>query len=461
MEERIDFLPAGSKDLAWQESETDDGAAIALSTLLSALSAALDLTEGQPMGHAVRTCLIALRLAETLGLSPQEQADLHLSALLKDSGCSSNAARMCAIFGCDDIQAKADSKIQDWCRLSEAVKFAVTHTVPYASALERLRKLGELLRLPGRVMDILSEARCTRGAEIARSLGLSAAAAEAIYHLDEHWDGLGAIAGLRGSAIPLLSRILCLAQTMEVFSTTFGVESALAVARERSGRWFDPELVRAALDLSRDAAFWEAARTGPYELLEAMTTATVRGQSSEAGTDSVCNAFASIVDAKSSFTAEHSSRVAEVAVLISARIGLNASRQRRLYRAGLLHDLGKLAVSNLILDKPGKLDDNEMAAIMQHPLHTEQILKRIPAFDRLTAIAAAHHERLDGSGYHRGVSGDGLDLDMRILAVADVYDALSADRPYRAALSQEKVRSILREESGSRLDPACVEALWS
>ena len=440
--------------------ETAPRVSLTLSCLLSSLSRALDLTEGQPMGHAVKTCLIGLRIGTALGVPDDMLASLHLALLLKDAGCSSNAARMFAVFGCDDQEAKQDAKIRDWCRLTEAVKYAVRHTAPTAPFPERLRRLRELTRMPGRVMDALTEARCTRGAGIARQLGLDPLAAEAIYCLDEHWDGRGAPLGRAGQEIPLLARLGGLAQTIEVFATTFGPAEAFAVARRRAGQWFDPMLVRASEPLEHDARFWEALNAFPLRLLEEWTGDLLRDRLSDADVDNVCDAFASIVDAKSSFTAEHSSRVSDIAVQTGCRLGFPAERLVELRRAGLLHDLGKLAVPNLILDKPGALTGEEFAVIQRHPFYTEQVLMNIPSFARITEVAAAHHEKLDGSGYFRGLSAPDLDFDMRVLAAADMYDALTADRPYRPAMPREQALALLEKEARhGRMDPDCIAAL--
>lgn len=432
---------------------------LSLASLLSSLSYALDLTEGQPMGHAVRTCLIGMRIGAALGLSEDSLSHLHYALLLKDAGCSSNSARMFAIFGCDDLSAKYDAKISDWCRLSEAVKYAVTHTMPNAPMWERLQKMRELMRIPGRVMDALTQARCTRGADIARSLNLGEETSAAIFNLDEHWDGHGAAHAKKGEEIPLLARIACLAQTMEVFATTFDVSRAYAVARERSGRWFDPQVVRAAQSFENDGPFWKAVRDNPRALLEETTRPALQGKITETSIDAVCSAFAAIVDAKSSFTGEHSSRVCGYADEIAEEMGLGDERRTLLRRASLLHDLGKLAVPNLILDKPDRLTEEEFAVVKRHPYHTEQILKNIEGFERLTRIAAAHHEKLNGTGYFRGLFADDLDLDMRILAVADIFDALTAKRPYRDALPLEKVFQILDKDAGIALDADCIAAL--
>ncbi len=412
------------------------------------------------MGHTIRTCVIGLRIAEALGLPALERDELHLALLLKDSGCSSNSARMFAIFGGDERTAKRDSKICDWCRVSEAVKYGVSHAAPDASLTERFQKMLALARFPGRVMDALTQARCQQGAEVARMLGLGEAVAHAIYCLDEHWDGRGAPDGLRGEAIPRMARIACLAQTMEVFAATYGPDTATDVARRRSGGWFDPEMVRAARILDGDSEFWTTLQERPQETLVAMTSARLRERLSDTGLDAVCEAFACIVDAKSPFTAEHSRRVSVYAETIACRLGLGTTSRVLMRRAGLLHDLGKLAVPNRILDKPGRPTADEWGVIRQHPGWTARILDDIPTLSRIRTVAAAHHEKLDGTGYHLGLTGDQLDIEMRILAVADIFDALTAQRPYRDALPLDEVQRIMAPDAGVKLDGDCMEAVW-
>jgi response regulator RpfG family c-di-GMP phosphodiesterase len=259
-------------------------------------------------------------------------------------------------------------------------------------------------------------------------IGLDEAAAEAIRHLEERWDGSGYPDGLAGAEISPLGRILCLSQTMEVFWQDGGRDGALAVARRRRGTWFEPALVDALDEVETDAAFWaslEGPRVTAIEPADRVIVADDRQL------DRIAEAFARVVDAKSPYTGRHSEGVAEIAVALGERLGLDAEELRTLRRAGLLHDLGKLAISNLILDKPGKLSAEEWDAMRAHPGLSEQILRRVPAFATIARIAGNHHERLDGSGYPRGRTGLGLDLLSRILAVADVAEALSAERPYR------------------------------
>jgi HD-GYP domain-containing protein (c-di-GMP phosphodiesterase class II) len=439
----------------------EGGETLALGPLLAALSRALDLTEGQAMGHSVLACLIALRIADTIGLSADERRDLHLSMLLKDAGCSSNATRMFEILGGDEVAAKRDAKFCNWCSFLEGARFVLSHAAPHLLLTERMKVLTRITCTPGRLMDRLTAIRCERGADIVRTLGLGERVAETVYSLDEHWNGYGSPAGLKRDAIPLLSRIACLAQTVAVFFVHFGKDKALSVARGRRKSWFDPELVRALLSFENDTYFWEDLRTRPRESLQEQTGETLRRDVSSADLDAICDAFAAIVDAKSPFTADHSKRVAGYAAQIGSRMGLDTTERTTLYRAGLLHDLGKLGVPNLILEKPGKPTGEEWEVIRKHPEWTTRILADLPALSRLREIAAAHHEKLDGSGYWRGLSGERLDKAQRILAVADMWDALTADRPYREGMTPEDALAILKVDAGRSLDPDVIDALQS
>ncbi len=439
------------------EDEDEPPETLALAEVLSSLSYALDLTSGQVPGHTERACLLGMRVGAALGLDDRAMNSLYHALLLKDSGCSSNAARMFEIYGGDDVEAKYAAKIVDWSNIVEAVKYAAAHALPESGLLARARRMLKIAGMGG-ITDQLMESRCSRGADIALSLGLGGEAAECIRYLDEHWDGQGTPHHLQGEQIPILARIAGLAQTLEVFSTTFGLGPAYEMLRARSGRWFDPELVRVAHSFRQDDAFWFSVRESPHATLLGLDVETATQPATEERLDSVCTAFAGIVDAKSHFTGEHSSRVCEAALEIADGLGIAGPRRTTLRRAALLHDIGKLAVPNTILDKNGRPTDEEWTCIRRHPYHTQQILSQITGFERLTEIAGAHHERLDGRGYFRGLDADDLDLDMRALAVADVFDALSADRPYRAALPPAEVFAILDRDA---LDRDCVAVLKS
>ena len=428
---------------------------IELSGVIGALSYALDVAEGQRPGHAVRSCLIGMRLAEELDLPAVDRSDLFYALLLKDAGCSANANRMAALFAADDRAAKATSKLVDWSNRRAALLWSLRTVAPGAGLRRRVQVLRGI-RDEGNVTRQFMEARCDRGAEIARMLFLSEQTAVAIRSLDEHWDGRGMPDGLSGEEIPLAARILCLAQTVEVFHATGGVKTARAMAKRRRGRWFDPSLVDAFLDFCDEREFWVALEAPDVSQWEPPDLALA---GDDDRLDRIAEAFARVIDAKSPFTASHSQRVAEIADGIAAALDFDADGRRVLRRAALLHDIGKLAISNQILDKPGKLTEEEFRAIQTHPVYTLRILERAPCFSELADLAANHHEKLDGSGYPRSLGAHTLDLPMRVLAVADIYEALTAQRPYRDPLSVGAALAIIDRDVPERLDADVRRAL--
>lgn len=436
-------------------------AKLRLSEVLSAMSYALDITEGQPEGHAVRSCLIGLRIAEELGLPEQEKASLFYALLLKDLGCSSNAARMCWLFQADDRTVKHNIKLVDWSNMLKGLAFAKRHANPDGSFLERVLQVVGLAWKKEEAGRALIKVRCERGADITRLLGLPEDTAQAILALDEHWDGNGHPLGLKKQDIPLSGRICSLAQTMEVFVSTHGVRHACEIAKQRRRKWFDPELVDIFLAIARDPDFLETL-TGPTENARAqLQLIEPEDHIREAGDsmiDRVALGFSQVIDAKSPWTRSHSEGVAEISVRIGSAMGFSREHQRELRRAGLLHDIGKLGVSNMILDKPGRLTDDEFRQMRLHSMHSQQILERVTAFHRFADYASAHHERLDGKGYHRGLAGDQIATEARILAVADVCEALAADRPYRDGMPPEKILQIIKGDSGTAFCPEVVDA---
>ncbi|MGI8910334.1 MAG: HD-GYP domain-containing protein [Rubrobacteraceae bacterium] len=302
--------------------------------------------------------------------------------------------------------------------------------------------------------------RCERGAEISHLMGFPEQTAQAIRSLDEHWDSAGHPDGIKGEEIPLLARICGLAQTVEVFYTAYGPERAEYVARSRRKKWFDPALVDAFLGAAREGRIWESLAEQDLTLkVSRLEPAQEALMVTHERLDLTALAFARIIDAKSPFTFLHSEGVARVAAAMSEYMGFPSEAVRDQRRAGLLHDIGKLGISNRILDKPGRLTDKEFTRVKIHPALTYQVLNRVTAFRGIARVAASHHEKLDGSGYHRGLTGDDLNGPARMLAVADIFDALSQDRPYRPAMPMEKVFSILDKESGDKLCPASVTAL--
>ena len=447
-----------------------------LAEIISALSFALDLTEGAVPGHAMRSCLMAMRLGSELRLPSGMLTDLYHASLLKDVGCSSNAARMCQIIGGgDDRAVKAGVKLEDWTR-------------PHKPTLSMLRLLWRNV-LPGRgpaakaahVLRIgasqnrhneeMVALRCDRGASIVRKIGMGDQAAIAVQSLDEHWDGSGYPQRSKGHAISPLARIMAVAQHLDAFALERGPDAAMRVLRERSGRWFDPEIVRAAESLHRKGILWlqclpteggEAAAPQSHTRAAVLDAAPAAiPHMTPAHIDTICEAFSEVVDAKSPYTFRHSMGVTEAARRIGAAMHLAPERRSLLHRAALLHDLGKLRVPNSILDKPGKLDPAEWSIMQEHSGLTEQILARVPQYRELAMIAGAHHEKLDGSGYPNRLRAEQLPIEARILAVADIFGALTEDRPYRAGFPVEKALAIMKADVPHKLDDECFSALAS
>jgi len=430
-----------------------------LSELMGALSHALDITEGQPKGHCIRCCWIGMHIGQAIGLSERELWELYYTLLLKDLGCSSNAARICQLYQADDLQFKHDFKtVGDG--LPQVLRFVFTHTGLSVGLSDRLRGILNILRNGSEIAQELIQTRCTRGADIARQLRFPEAVAQGIHSLDEHWNGQGRPEGLQAQAIPLYARIALLAQVVDVFHTADGPQAALQEATSRAGQWFDPALVQALRVVAGQASFW-AMLSAPSidQAVAALEPGACRVPLDDDYLDDIAAAFGQVVDAKSPYTSGHSERVALYTDRIAAQLGHSEARRRWLKRGALLHDVGKLGVSNAVLDKPGKLDAQEWEAVRRHAAYTEAILSRIGPFQELARVAAAHHERLDGAGYPLGLKGDQISLDTRIITTADIFDAISAERPYRGAVPIPQTLSMMAETVGTALDPLCFEAL--
>ena len=371
---------------------------ISLSEVISALSFAIELTDGTMRGHAMRSCLLGLRIADEAGFTAEEKSSLYYALLLKDIGNE------------------------------------------------------EMIGL-----------RCDRGASIVSKLGMGRLAADAVGSLEEHWDGSGYPNRLRGDEIPRLARLCAIAQHLDMFSIGRNPGIAIETMKDWSGSWFDPELVAAALELDRRNVLWTNCQaTDSHEVtraavldLDPHSMQLLEDQQ----IDRICEAFAEIVDAKSPFTFRHSRGVAELARAIAENLHLPADRVQLVWRAALLHDLGKLSISNRILDKKTKLTGLEWKIVRQHPGLTRKILEQIGPFQEIAIVAGEHHEKLDGSGYPNRLRARDLSIESRIIAVADVYGALSEDRPYRAGLSYGEALPILNALAGRKLDQDCIRAL--
>ena len=432
---------------------------IKLSELIAALSQALDITEGQPEGHCIRCCWIGMHMGREIGMSDDDLWDLYYTLLLKDLGCSSNAARICELYLTDDLAFKQDYKVVGD-SLPQVLKFVLKHTGLKAGLAERFRAVMTILRDGAHIAQELIATRCQRGADIARLLRFPESVAQGIYSLDEHHNGQGKPDKLAGQAIPLFSRIALLAQVIDVFHTADGARAAQAEVRQRAGSWFDPQLVQAFERVAQSAAFWSMLRSQDLTAaVAALEPASHSVPMDEDYLDDIAAAFGQVVDSKSPYTSGHSARVALYADMIAETLGVTPERRRWLKRGALLHDVGKLGVSNSVLDKAGKLDADEWLAVQQHARYTETILSRIDAFAELAVVAAAHHERLDGKGYPRGLTADDISLETRIITTADIFDAITADRPYRGPIPIPKALEIMAETVGPAIDAQCFAAL--
>lgn len=432
---------------------------IRLSELLGALSHALDMTEGQPPGHCLRATWIGLAIGQEFGLPDAELWELYYTVMLKDLGCSSNAARLCQLYMSDDIGFKRDFKtVSD--SLPRVLGFVLSHTGRNVGLAERLKAVLNIMRNGETLVDELIETRCQRGADIAAQLRFPPAVCHGIHALDEHWNGKGRPDRIAGPAIPLYARIALMAQIIDVFHHQDGRAAALAEIRNRSGTWFDPTLVARFESVAQRESFWATlADPAIAEMLVALEPARGTIAIDDDYLDDIARAFAQVIDSKSPFTSGHSERVAIYADMIAAKLGYAPDRRRWLKRAALLHDIGKLGVSNAILDKNGPLDEAEWQAMRRHADLSETILARVAVFQNMARIGGSHHERLDGKGYPRGLTAAEIEPETRIVSVADVFDALTADRPYRKAMPIAKALAILDKDSGTALDPICVAAL--
>jgi len=467
-------MPGFSRQIAELHLASANAGAPSQAEIISALSFGLDLTEGAIPGHALRCCLLGMRLGGELGFSDVELGDLYHALLLKDVGCSSNAQRMCQIIGGgDDRAVKSGVKLEDWTRPHmpslPAMRLLWNNVSPHGGPLRKLGRIFRIALTQHRNNEEMIQLRCDRGASIVRKIGMSEQTALAVRSLDEHWDGAGYPERAKGADISPLARVMAVAQHLDVFALARNPDYAMMVLRERSGRWFDPEVVKAADSLDRQGALWMqclpgrnqspaqselSTRSAVLDLAPAQTARTCPSH-----IDLICEAFAEVVDAKSHFTFRHSVGVTDVASAIGKAMGLKQGRLQLLRRAALLHDLGKLRVPNSILDKTGKLDTAEWAIMQEHPALTRAILGRVGQFRELAYVAGAHHEKLDGSGYPDRLCAEELSLEARILTVADMYGAITEDRPYRRGSTPERALAMMQRDAAGKLDYDCLAAL--
>jgi HD-GYP domain-containing protein (c-di-GMP phosphodiesterase class II) len=430
-----------------------DRAHVRLAELVAALSLGIDLGFGQPMEHVLRQCLIALRLAERMGLDEQTRANVYYTALLVNVGCHSDAHEQAKWFG-DDIALKSgkyDHELRSLRGMASGMKLLGSNHPP----LHRFR-MGLEFALSGHreVDDMISH-----HAAIARSLGEQLELpVDALGSAYEMWDGRGWPGKLSGEEVPLASRVAMLAEYVEVAHRVGGVVAARELARKRAGKQFDPAFAQV---MYRDAdvilsgldavATWDAVISAEPALAIVLSGDRF---------DAALSAIANFVDLKTPYTLGHAQAVSELAASAGEQLGLSEADVRTLRRAGLVHDLGRLGVSNSIWDKPGPLGAGEWERVRFHPYITERMLHQSDVLAPLGVIAVQHRERLDGSGYPRGLSGPAIQQSARVLGAADAYQAMREPRPYRGAIAAPDAATQLRAEvKAGRLDADAVEAV--
>lgn len=428
-----------------------------LSELLMAISLATDLGTGQPMGHALRTCYLSVALAGEMGCTPDEIRTTHHVALLRYLGCTAGADETAAMTGGDEVAFNAAMAPVLMGSSREMMTRFVRTVGNGHSPFDRARLVIRALADPGGGARTLAN-HCEAAAMLASRLGLGADVIEALGHGYERWDGQGYPAQLRGDAIPLAVRIAIVARDADVF-VSLGEDPGDWLER-RAGHAYDPAVVSAFGQAGREALDAYDASDGWAAVLdlEPQPVATV----SASGIESALRVFADFVDLKSPCLRGHSPAVAELADAAGRELGMDLDDCRTLRRAGLVHDIGRVGIENGVWDKAGPLTTDEWERVRLHPYLTQRILTRCGALAPLAELAASHHERLDGSGYHRGCGPEQLSMPARILATADVFSAACEERPYRPAISRSGAADLLeREANAGRLDAEAVGAVLS
>ncbi len=429
---------------------------VRLAEVVAALSLGIDLGFGQPMEHVLRQCLIATRLGERVGLDENQRAGVYYTSLLINVGCHTDAYEQAKWFG-DDIRMKSAKYDYDHKSFREAV--SMLRLIGAGSPpLDRV-KTGVDLALHGRhdLPGMISRhARLAR--MLAEELELSDEVRDGLGGAYEQWDGKGWPGELSGADVPIASRIAVLAEYTEVANRVRGIDGVRAVAKGRSGTQFDPELAACLRDDAEtilggldEVETWTA-------VIDAEPALTVLLSDDEF--DSALLAIANFVDLKSPYTLGHSRAVADLAAAAGAHLGLDESEVRALRRAGLVHGFGRLGVSNGIWDKPGPLAAGEWERVRLQPYLTGRMLQQSEALAPLGALAIQHRERLDGSGYPRGLSGAAISRPARVLGAVDAYQSMCEPRPYRSARSADEAAAELRTEvKAGRLDGDAVDAV--
>ncbi|GAA1117381.1 HD domain-containing protein [Kribbella jejuensis] len=388
---------------------------VRIAELVATLSYAADLGLGQPLEHCLRQTVIALRLADLTGADPADRAATYYLGLLMNAYCHADAAEQSQWFG-DDISFKADSYEMLGMSTVQTAAFLLRRVASHGTAWQRVRRVAVFPLAGQRTVESWLTTHALLGSRFAESVGLGAATVTSLQQAYEQWDGKGTPRHLRGTSIALPSRLVQFAGPIEVVSRRHGVDRAVETAQRHAGTLYDPDVVTAFADHA-DAVLDDLQTAAGWDAVLALEPGPIRSVAGDA-LDEVLAAMADLVDIKSPCSAGHSRGVANLAAKAGQLSGLPPAEQRELFRAGLLHDLGRLGIANSIWDRRGPLGDLERERTRLHPYLTDRMLRRVGALSRSRDIAANHHERLDGSGYPRGLTAAALTPADRLLAAA-------------------------------------------
>ena len=432
------------------------GDGVRLAEMVAALSLATDLGLGQPQEHIIRQTLIALRMADLDGLSEDERAAIFYVSLLAWVGCVADAHEMGKWFG-DDTAIHADSYLVDMTGLP-MMRFMLGHVARGSSPIRRFTMIGRFLAGGSKEVERAMASHCETSGDLSLRLGLGPEVRDPLQQAFERWDGKGSPAKLAGAEIAHIMRIVHVANDVEALYRIGGVDAAVEMLRSRRGTEFDPELVD-RFCANADELLAAVEELDGWDTLIGEQGALGRELSDEE-LDQALEAFADYADVKSPFFLGRSRGVADLAAAAAAVVGLPNDDIVLVRRAALVHDVGSIGVPAGILDKAGPLTETERERIRTHPYLTARTFSKPPALAAIGQLAAKHHERMDGSGYPAGLTGDSLPMTARLIAAADVYHALLEPRPHRAAWARDEARKVLMTEvTDGRLDGDAVRAV--
>lgn len=427
-----------------------------LADLLAGLSMVADLGYGLPMGEATRSCLIGVALARRLGLADHEVADTFYTSLLLHVGCVGFAHEMSTLFGDENTANRAGARTN----LADPRDVMAT-LIPQATRALRPPariKAAAFIATRGRSLGRQYDATvCEVGRETARRIGLPDGVQRALYEAKEWWNGGGTPRGLKGEEIVVPARIARVAAEAALFGDLGGAELAVHALSRRGGGMLDPAIVA---EFTADPAILAEADAGDprQRILDEEPAPVVEKNLAELA--QVAAAFGDLADLKTPFTHGHSKEVAKLAKAAAETLGMQTQAVQRLHVAAFLHDVGRVGVSNSVWEKSGPLTSADWEQVRLHPYHSERILARSEVLEPMARIVGLHHERLDGSVYHRGCRGRDLSAAARVLAAADAFQAMTETRPHRQALTPDDAgHELARAASAGRLDPEAVEAV--